>query len=230
MAEDEEEYFVPLQDQRVFGAGIKRKRVTFVPSTQVQSREAPVKDSRQGNVGDYYLSLVLPEAPSDAQGDSLTNRTGERLPVCGICNLPIFSTLEKEETNASASSTKPHESSLAHQVCLSHSHPPSHLDRQHKGLQYLSSYGWDPDSRNGLGLAGEGIRFPIKGVVKRDNSGVGIKAPGNGAKAVMKKKKEEKLNAKEVRKKEENETMKRKRLQEMFYSNEDLEKYLGSVP
>ena len=32
--EDEEDYFLPLEDQRVFGAGIRRKRVPFVRSSE----------------------------------------------------------------------------------------------------------------------------------------------------------------------------------------------------
>ncbi|KAI9752487.1 MAG: hypothetical protein M4579_005611 [Chaenotheca gracillima] len=231
--ENDDEYTVPLEDQRVFGAGLKRKRVKFVPSVQTpEAEQAHTKPSHPEDVGDYYLSLVLPQEPDlklahmplDLGSKSYDRGEGVRR-VCEICRLPISST---SEATATTSKESPHEASLAHQVCLSHSHPPSHLDRSHKGLQYLASFGWDPDDRQGLGASGDGIRFPIKSVVKRDNAGVGIKSPRGGEKTLFKKK-EEKLNAKQIRAREEEGMKRRQKLQEKFYGNEELEKYLGSA-
>ena len=227
----EEEYSVPLEDQRVFGAGIKRKRVNFVPA-----ESKPLPPTRRtpdtGTVGDRYLSIVLGRTHSqthtdfeaklgqeDAQTPSLQQSSaGETL--CEICDLPI------EPSNVAELDTpRPHEASIAHQVCLAHSHPPSYLDRSRQGLKYLSSYGWDPDSRLGLGASGAGIRVPIKGKIKNDTAGLGIEQPN---KNVSKEEKVEKLDAKKVRMREEEGRKKTERLQELFYRSDNLEKYLGS--
>ncbi|KAI9821674.1 MAG: hypothetical protein M1827_002255 [Pycnora praestabilis] len=232
--EDDEEYYVPLQDQRVFGAGIKRKRVQFVPSAaDPDAIKPPQRDP--GPLGDRYLSIVLPKgaqtqtsqnagaasgSPPGGISEVITLQEGQ---VCEVCNLPIPST-----SAATTLLSKTHEASLAHQVCLEHSHPPSHIDRNRPGLKYLSAYGWDLDSRLGLGATGDGIRIPIKGKVKNDTVGLGVKAVGACSKGRWRgRMREEKLNAKEVRKREEQGKKKRDMLQEMFYRSDDLEQYLG---
>src|ERR1700749_928263 len=155
--DSDEDYFLPLQDQRVFGAGIKRKRIDFVPAST--SDLSQPTSTRQGktDIGSRYLSIVLPQSRTDSPDTTasttpeVTDLPSERpsaessaqpspLPtapeLCPVCAQPITST---------------HESSIAHQVCLQHVHPPSHLPRSHVGVRYLSSYGWDPDARRGLG-------------------------------------------------------------------------------
>ena len=232
----EEEYYVPLEDQRVFGAGIKRKRVTFVPA-----ESEPLHSIRStpdtGAVGDRYLSIVLGKTHSQTQTDPETHpiqknvqppsphqSSAAKEPRCEICNLPIAPPGTVVEPNTS----RPHEASIAHQVCLTHSHPPSHLDRTRQGLKYLSSYGWDPDSRLGLGARGSGIRNPVKGKIKNDTVGLGVEKPKTKVKIGVEEGKGEKLDAKKVRKREEEGRRKRERLQELFYRSGDLERYLGS--
>ena len=119
----------------------------------------------------------------------------------------------------------PHEASLAHQVCLIPSYPPSHLDRNRKGLAYLSAYGWDPDSRLGLGATGHGIRFPIKTKRKDDKMGIGMVLPKEGDR--RKKEKVEKLDAGKIRKLHEKDKKKGEKLRETFYRNDDMARYLG---
>lgn len=240
---DDDIYEIPLQDQRVFGAGIKRKRVKFVPSTESSSTLVPPKLSSK-SVSDLYLRLVLPgdqsskseiSAPSNNTSAILVS-TGqepgeptESTPVCEICNLPMLA--ENADTipdnPSTISKARPHEASLAHQVCLTHSHPPSHLDRNRKGLTYLSAYGWDPDSRKGLGSEGQGIQFPIKTKPKDDKLGIGVVLPKESER--RKKEKPEKLDAGKVRKLQEKDKKKAERLREMFYRNDDVERYLGGV-
>ena len=176
--------------------------------------------------GDRYLNIVLKN--SEDNGPSTFTEVHRATPprfamqsdCCSICNLP---------RNARGEATSPaptnHESTIAHMVCLTHSNPPSHLDRTRKGLKYLSSYGWDPDSRQGLGATGEGIRAPIKAQAKNDTVGLGVKM-------MMKKKappdtKLKKLDAKQVRKKDIEDRRKRERLQETFYGNDDVERYFA---
>lgn len=242
---DDDEYEIPLQDQRVFGAGIKRKRVKFVPSSTESSTAPRSASTSKQPIGDLYLSLVLPNQskqskPSPAlgesvpHGDSNSAESQVQTHVCEVCKLPL--TLQEEADALSAETdsdqptpkSRPHEASLAHQVCLTHSHPPSYLDRKRKGLAYLSAYGWDPDSRLGLGATGQGRQYPIKTKEKNDKLGIGVVVPKDKDLEKMRKVKEVKLDAGKVRKLAEKDRKRTERLQEMFYRNEDVERYLGN--
>jgi hypothetical protein len=245
---DEDTYEIPLQDQRVFGAGIKRKRVQFVPSSS-KAPSIATSSTLAKSVSDLYLKLVLPgdsRANADehatsqtAVADSTASLVSERKEadegqVCEICNLPFsdlppFVSGEGLETTDTPSERppskpRPHEASLAHQVCLTHSHPPSHLDRNRKGLAYLSSYGWDPDARLGLGASGQGIKFPIKTKPKDDKMGIGGALPKPGE--IKKKEKLKKLDAGKVKKLYEKDRRKTEWLREMFFRSEDVDRYL----
>jgi len=227
-----EEYFVPLEDQRVFGAGIKRKRVNFIAATKTTTTPTPPRASTTRGPADRYLSIVFnrpkPENLPASSGQAETavptqieSPLASELLRCDICNLSIQSTADSPATS------RPHEASIAHQVCLTHSHPPSHLDRKRPGVKYLSLYGWDPDSRLGLGATGEGIRIPIKGKPKNDTVGLGVDTKGDGKKKGLVVMKIEKLDAGRVRKEEEKGRRKGDRLREMFYRNDEVERYLG---
>lgn len=266
--DDDDEYFLPLEDQRVFGAGIKRKRVPFVGSSTTSNLEtinhsisAPATTSTSpapspssgASIGSKYLSIVLSSSSSSAEpyprssngNDSeATTSHGQTTPTitCDICNLPLAAPATADtdtDTDTSSRDTTvtvpahPHESSLAHQVCLPHSHPPSAIDRRRTGYKYLSSYGWDPDSQRGLGPTGQGIQFPLKTRAKNDTVGLGVKLPadaeGGGRVGKNKKKNTEaKLNVKQIRKEEEEKRRKGERLGEMFYRAEDVQRYLGT--
>ena len=222
MSEEGDEYFLALQDQQVFGAGIRRKRVPFVRAESEPTNASQA--SPKPGLGDRYLSIVLPQSsgniktPREQSPGIQKDTTTFGEAICAICRLPITSA-------TSSMPTKPHESSLAHQVCLSHSHPPSHLDRENIGLKYLSSYGWDPDARRGLGATETGIRAPIKGKVKNNTVGLGVK---NSDRAGVQKEAKEKvrLNAKQMRKQEAAGKRREMQLREAFYGK-DLEAYLG---
>ncbi|KAF4589737.1 D111/G-patch [Ophiocordyceps camponoti-floridani] len=191
---DDDDYDIPLHRKKPFGAGLKRRRVEFVPASKtVDDVEAATKAS---SAADLYASIVLnghePEPPST------TNQT------CAVCSLPI------------TTSPSQHALSMAHQVSLPHAHPPSALDRSRMGLRTLQSQGWDPDARHGLGLHGEGVRFPLKPEVKLDNRGVGaaplVRVP---------------VKTEEQRKREAEERRVRvSRLQSELWSRIDVEGYL----
>ncbi|KAL4894763.1 hypothetical protein BDV59DRAFT_200573 [Aspergillus ambiguus] len=251
---EDEDYFVPLEDQRVFGAGISRKRVAFVRSSEHElnttaTRPSSVPASTSSSIADKYLSIVLKQpsaSPSDAPKQPPPEPSAPTPPVktqsappspsatrCDVCNLPL---------RADDLPARPHEASLAHQVCLTHSHPPSHLDRARHGLRYLSAYGWDPDSRRGLGAPGrEGIREPLKGRLKVDTVGLGAgvqdpdllegkeKAQAKKARAAPPPAKVQKLNAKQVRKGHADARKRGEHLREMFYQSDDVLKYLGKT-
>ncbi|KAI9798000.1 MAG: hypothetical protein M1825_005663 [Sarcosagium campestre] len=266
---DEDEYTLLSKDQRVFGAGIKRKRVAFVPSAPIADKERsgtlesasestyPSGAVARRSVADGYLSLVLPHSERASRGseeattpnltivggriqsaeEAMTpdSHRGDR---CHICGLPTEQGDDHELEDGTdvhpgrveaRKGSQQHDETLAHQVCLAHSSPPSHIDRRRKGLRYLSTLGWDPDARRGLGSQGQGIREPIKTNVKWDKLGVGMKVSKEKAlAAAMKRTKERRLGAKEVRKMEEREKQGRAGLMETFYGNSELEKYLGT--
>ncbi|PKY03752.1 hypothetical protein P168DRAFT_290888 [Aspergillus campestris IBT 28561] len=258
--EDDDEYFLPLEDQRVFGAGIRRKRVPFVRSSELnttgRTSSAPPPSTAPGpNIANTYLSIVLGKDKDKAQGpsqsESIPPTTTQSAPSssprdtsppppprCEVCHLPLETDPSSSSSSAPTSAEHaeegrkeyhPHEASLAHQVCLTHSHPPSHLDRSRHGLRYLSAYGWDPDSRRGLGAPGrEGIREPLKGRLKVDTVGLGASVPSvSSAAAAKKPAKVNKLNAKQVRKESTDSRRRGDRLREMFYQNDDVQRYLG---
>lgn len=234
---DDDEYEIPLQDQRVFGAGLKRKRVQFVPSSSATPSANTTRPTSGQSVSDRYLSLVLPAAGSSpsntstaTDADGTIHLQSTTILLCEICQLPLDGPTAPNGTATTAADhpSRHHEASLAHQVCLPHSHPPSHIDRRRKGLGILSAYGWDPDARRGLGSAEQGIQFPIKAKVKDDKLGLGVVVP-KGLEKEYKKKKVEKLDAGKVRRLEEQDRRKRERLQEMFYRSEDLDRYLGKA-
>ncbi|KAL5339020.1 hypothetical protein BJX70DRAFT_365265 [Aspergillus crustosus] len=250
---EDEDYFIPLEDQRVFGAGITKKRVPFVRSSDHELStltSAPSTPAGSGaSIANAYLSIVMPKstssyttapsstslepssptAPSPASADRSRSAppptaSSTSTPTCEICNLPLASSEDDQQAH------KQHESSLAHQVCITHSHPPSHLDRNRHGLRYLESYGWDPDSRLGLGATGrEGIRDPVKGKLKSDTVGLGAVPPPawiSGRKKT--KEKVQKLNAKQVRKGHFDARRKGEKLREMFHRDEEVLRYLGA--
>jgi hypothetical protein len=232
MASEDEDYYLPPEQQRPFTSGIRRKRVPFVRSSDLDTTTPSTSTSTSGaSIADKYLSIVMKPktTPSTPTHNPSPDRTHSAPPetepsqpqpqpqeLCEICNLPTRGL---------------HSATLAHQVCLQHSHPPSHLDRTRTGLRYLSSYGWNPDARLGLGAEGrEGIREPIKPREKFDRAGLGtgIDKDGDFVKRVVPvKAKKEVLNAKQVRRKVEEERKRGERLVKAFNANEEVLKYLG---
>lgn len=214
---------IPLHRKQAFGAGLKRKRVEFVPAKDPDAGFAAtaVPKSTSTEIGDLYASIVLKEKDGSSSKDASSNSStpkDESAPqveaaICPVCSLPT------------TSSSKPHEVSLAHQVCLTHSYPPSALDRSRMGLRALKSQGWDPDARKGLGREGEGMMYPIKAVAKDDTLGVGAKIPENARKK-DKVEKPKKLNPKEMRKLAEKERQRNERLQGEIFGRVDVERYL----
>lgn len=231
-SEENDDYFLPLVDQRVFGAGIKRKRVAFVSASE---EDAQLSQKSTANIpaGDRYLSLVLKQK-TDADS-SLTGSDNpspavpdtESTPsICIVCDQPL--SLDCGERDG-------HDSSIAHQICLAHSHPPSHLDRRRTGLKYLQGYGWDPDARKGLGARQEGILAPVKTKQKNDTVGIGIEEIYEDVDTNSKRMRKSqniqqdvvKLNAKAVREMETEKSKRAERLRQSFYGK-DLSAYLSS--
>lgn len=243
--DEDDEYEIPLRDQRYFGAGLKRKRVRFVPATEstqpIGSASLPTTPSAS-SAADRYLAIVL--------GQSNTAERASSAPVGEQVAAKPSQAKESDTSNEDASLEKPkplddagalycdlcrrsiaanvsraaHESSIVHQISLQHSFPPSYVDRERKGLAVLQDHGWDPDSRLGLGAKGEGILQPIKAVDNPHKAGVGARlAPAKI------KEKPVKLDAGKVRRLEQEGKKKAERLRNSFYMSDDVQKYLGEV-
>ncbi|KAI0184437.1 hypothetical protein EV127DRAFT_444369 [Xylaria flabelliformis] len=216
---------VPLQHKRPFGSGLKRKQVIFVPASSGDlnsiDESKPKASDQSKSVSDIYLSIVLPKDTKEAAPTDGTNT--DRPDICDICKLPINESSEAADTWKPPS--RPHEASIAHQVCISHSHPPSALDRSRMGLGVLQAQGWDPDARTGLGALNQGISFPIKAKPKNNTLGLGVEVPRDIV--TKKKEKPQMLNAKKVRKMAADDKKRHEKLRHQLYGNPDVEKYLG---
>ncbi|KAJ5177564.1 uncharacterized protein N7500_000263 [Penicillium coprophilum] len=255
MASEDEDYFLPPEGVRPFSSGVRRKRVQFVPSSNLDTTTAPAPapSSSGTSIADKYLSIVMNQSAPNTSPSTPTQRvpsppirTQSAPPIqdtippppsaattpaapeyCDVCNLPL-----PPQSSADATDLKhrPHEASLAHQICLAHSHPPSHLDRTRPGLRYLSTYGWDPDSRLGLGASGrEGIREPIRPRARPGTAGLGAGLDEDGDPLPPRPPpvKVQKLNSKEVRKKAAEDRRRAERIRKAFYQNDEVLKYLG---
>ncbi|KAK0311369.1 hypothetical protein LTR91_006146 [Friedmanniomyces endolithicus] len=212
MATPEDEYEVPLRDQRFFGAGIKRKRIQFVASTNESATTQSLPTTPRDSASKRYLDIVL-KTTDETERLSSGRATCPEQKACEICHRPLL----RED------GTVPHETSIAHQICLQHSHPPSHVDRTRKGLAVLEGHGWSPDSRLGLGAEGEGRLHPVKAVRNPARVGIGAKLE-KGLKVV---KKPTKLDAGKVKLLQLDGKKKAEQLRNSFYRSEEVEKYLG---
>lgn len=222
---------VPLQHKKPFGSGLRRNEIKFVPATDgdIEAANQQRGKSTGKSISDFYLSMVL-KKPEPA-----TQEEPAKAAVCDICSLPLAPMADSANTRntcgtSSRGPARPHEASIAHQVCLAHSHPPSALDRSRMGLSVLAAQGWDPDARAGLGAAGQGAQFPVKARPKEDRLGVGVVVPRDGAakKKVGKEREKPKLlDAKKVRKMAAEDRRRADRLQRELFGRADLEKYLG---
>ncbi|KAJ6788999.1 hypothetical protein PWT90_11035 [Aphanocladium album] len=233
-SDHEEQDEIPLHHKRAFGSGLKRKKVEFVRAQDPDDYISTLPSTKPTSsvVGDLYASIVLGKSSSaerteetdQAKAGSAESTTGsDRKPaaeplICPICSLEITTTLEA------------HEASLAHQVSLEHSHPPSALDRSRMGMRALASQGWDPDARVGLGREGEGTRYPIKVTPKEDVLGIGASVPEKTeaqkkAEAEAREAKRQ-LTAKERKARAVEERQRAAKLQAEIYGRQDFDKYL----
>ncbi|KAK2613503.1 hypothetical protein N8I77_000415 [Diaporthe amygdali] len=215
---------VPLHHRKPFGSGLRRNEIKFVPALNEDPNTAkqPGGQTNGKSISDFYLNMVL-KKPEPAT----MQKQPAAVAICDICKIPLTPTDKTANDESSSRMTGGHhESSIAHQVCLAHSHPPSALDRTRMGLSVLESQGWDPDARTGLGAAGQGTHYPIKAKSKDDRLGIGVVVPKDfGAK--KEKEKPKLLDAKKVRKMAAEDRKRADRLQQRIFGRVDLEKYLG---
>ncbi|KAJ6445032.1 G-patch domain-containingprotein [Purpureocillium lavendulum] len=225
--EENDEPDIPLHHKRPFGAGLKRKKIEFVRATESDPSlpSSSTSSASKGTLtGDLYASIVLGEGSSKSDPASRRESPGaptdndDEPAICPVCSFPITTSLRE------------HEATLVHQISLTHSHPPSGLDRNRMGLRTLQSQGWDPDARRGLGLGGEGPQYPIKVIAKQDNLGIGASAQEASKDAAKKKETQQapprQLTAKERKALAAKERQRAERLQAEIYGRVDVERYL----
>ncbi|KAH8889815.1 hypothetical protein GQ53DRAFT_608505, partial [Thozetella sp. PMI_491] len=217
--EEEVEDDVPLHRKKVFGAGLHKKTISFVPASDGTLKSTggsgvPATKSAQ-SIADLYMSMVLPGEAAKSKPEA---------EICVVCKLPLRPSSEPYKQGASMHINSTHETSLAHQICVPHSHPPSALDRSRMGLAVLQSHGWDPDSRKGLGAGQQGIQFPVKARPKDDTTGIGIVVPKS---LPPREKKPQLLDAGKVRKQYSEDKKKAATIRRQLFGDDRLEKYLG---
>ncbi|KAG8167032.1 hypothetical protein KVR01_002721 [Diaporthe batatas] len=209
---------VPLQHKKPFGSGLRRNEIKFVPASNEDPEVAKQQKTKSNgqSISDFYLNMVLKKPASTA---ATTDKETAKAPVCEICSMPVSGAADDNTgsgtTTASSSSNNrrlagPHEASIAHQVCLAHSHPPSALDRSR------------------MGLTGQGTQYPVKVKPKEDRLGVGVVVPkGGGGPAKKQREGPKLLDAKKVRKMAAEDRKRADKLQRELFGRVDLDKYLG---
>ncbi|KAL2267589.1 hypothetical protein VTJ83DRAFT_4866 [Remersonia thermophila] len=260
-ANDEDDGYddIPLHHQRPFGTGLHKKPIAFVSASSLSTVTQPPSSAASSqpagaSVADLYLSMVLPD---DAAAAASAPRSASAPPSTAPAADPTSTTIPSEPTPSAATATTTsvpsqpcpvcslplppshdpaalaaHNTSLAHQLCLPYSPPPSALDRTRMGLTYLSAHGWDPDARRGLGAEEQGIQFPLKPRVREERLGLGAPAPARrpgekGKDGEEASKKGRLLDAKKVRKMAAEDRKRREELREELFGDGKLEKYLG---
>jgi len=185
----------------------KERALSAPPTSQPKAPQSPTPGTSRTD--SPVLDCQSPEPQTNYASDEK-----EEQELCPTCRLPL-----------STNSTTPHHLTLAHQLSLPHSHPPSHLDRTRMGLNYLASYGWDPDSRKGLGVEGQGIVAPIK-VKERGREGLGMEVSKHKD-GTVKREKPKLLDAKKVRRMYREEREKGEKIRRELFGDGKIEKYLG---
>lgn len=223
---------VPLQHKKPFGSGLRRNEIKFVPAS---SEDPTVTEKSEGqgkaqgqSISDFYLNMVLKKPEPSAQDASVKadDEATVQEQVCEICKMPLASKTPAGTAEPGGAKPSRHEASIAHQVCLAHSHPPSALDRNRMGLAVLERQGWDPDARTGLGASGQGVHYPVKAKPKGDHLGVGVVVPKD-FRAKKDAEKPKLLDAKKVRKMAADDRRRTDKLQRQIFGKVDLERYLG---
>lgn len=224
----------------------KRKYIQFVRESSSSSHggsNSATRPIRQSHT--IYESIVLSkkkpqqttdsttasnsDTPADVASITTTDDEAKSEFICPVCNLAVG--------QAKDNSVARHEASLAHQVCLEPSHAPVAVDRTRRGFAYLNSYGWEPEERVGLGARGEGRLYAIQPRKKEGREGIGT-ATGSDSdefpNTLEKKKKKkpdvavtETLDAAGMQKQERERRRKDRKMQNLFFGNDDVNKYLG---
>jgi hypothetical protein len=240
---------IPLQLKKAFGSSLKVKRVPFVKASDGDLASTHTNAGLSGKtVSDLYLSVVMKNTDARATSSEASTRntpferrdspTAELKPpqeMCADCKLPFPRHNDEVGTDTPLTKrrkiTAKHDASIAHQVSLAHSHPPSAIDRRRMGLAYLESCGWDPDSRKGLGVDGQGIAHPLKPKPKDNNLGIGLEIPSGvlqQAKKEREGKENDRVKKRKLKDKLKAEEHRNQRLHDLFYAKDDVLKYLGS--
>lgn len=132
----------------------------FESSSEGSEQTSSVLDMHQEN----RAGLYPPEEAGVEPIDGSVIQASSTTKICSRCKIRV-------------TDWKAHVRTTVHMAAEEHSKPPHHLNRQSEGYRHMVGLGWDPDGEKGLGVEGQGIRFPIKAQLKQDNLGIGAKSP-----------------------------------------------------
>ena len=132
-----------------------------------QTAEELARSAGYSDVADYIRSFDLEKLRQSRK--SKESNLGFEPFWCDTC-----------KTSFSAAEADSHKYSTVHLFNLGHKPvPPNYLiPETNKGFQMLLKKGWNIDS--GLGPTGDGHKYPVKTVLKRDRKGLGV--PGERGK------------------------------------------------
>ena len=213
LSDDADISTIPFVDQPAYGRRLWQKPIHFVPAaSQAPAVPAPSSKVDGRSFAEQYLAIVFPNGAPPPKSNAH--------PTCGICGAPV-----------TEADDRLHHLSPVHQAALPEIHTPSGIDRTRLGLKVLQKHGFDVDARMGLGVRGQGMLFPIVPKEKKDKLGLGV-----DRRAVERERRQRRegvvpkgvsLDAGQVRKLERLQRKKHERLQDMFYGDDRVERYLG---
>jgi len=119
----------------------------------------------------HHRSLIPRERMREMTEEALRVVKRERL-WCKDCNEHYYATADGREANNGHRSSVPHQLSKMNKSGLPDSGSSFFLSSKNAGYKLLKRQGWDEQS--GLGPEGEGKKFPVKTVLKRDRKGLGL--------------------------------------------------------
>jgi hypothetical protein len=203
--QDDEIQLPPARNH--FDFALRKNAVKFLPASIPQA-ETPQQKNPGSILTDFYLSRGLISSDKPCEDSDVPDAI-----LCEYCKI-LVDPLKLAE----------HQSSFQHELNRPHIYPPSAIDRTRKGVAFLQSKGWDPDSRKGLGASGEGILYPIK--TKENTAKQGLGAPERPVTLEKQPKAdskvEKKLNPRQKRRQEEQEKKRRDRqLHDLFYGKDN---------
>ena len=222
----------PAEAESVNIPGTKRRCVHFVSERGDDGDlgKASAAPSVVRSAADLYAGVVFRnryQSAADAiQAVAQPGLDDSNIARCDICGATVGNRDGPDES---------HGISLAHQLSLPQSKPPSAIDRKHNAFRYMSAQGWDPDEGKGLGAAGQGRVRPIDAKKRKDRAGIDVTKKPNEDEEVNSRRENEKSHKvikRSLTRREQREETRKKRHQDnkfedLFYGNEEVYKYLG---
>ncbi|EPS36119.1 hypothetical protein H072_10505 [Dactylellina haptotyla CBS 200.50] len=176
----------PAMKQRAGGSAPGRDVLTSTAGIMMPSRRDQPQKASLPSEGEVSSKLLGPsisdsldtfqESRRDEPANCLSEDAAVQ-PGSAVVERPIETSAALDEIcptcKARVTDWNSHVRTTAHMASEEHSKTPHHLNRQSEGYKHMVKLGWDPDGDKGLGIEGQGIRFPVKATAKKNNLGVG---------------------------------------------------------